>query len=82
VLTNQLEVLHQYQREITRLYQVPFTLVTVREFWIRSPRGKWQFFLIRHVSVIEIQADGTYEPRAALPVIIPGTTEFTSENNK
>lgn len=90
--TNPLEVLHQYQRELARLHQVPLTLVTAREFWIRSPRGKWQFFLIRHDSVIEIQADGTYIHRAALPVIIPGPArendsagingEFTSENNK
>jgi hypothetical protein len=57
---NPLEVLHQYQREVARLHQVPLTVVTAREFWIRSPRGKWQFFLIRHDSVIEIQTDGTY----------------------
>jgi len=90
--TNPLEILYQYQREIARLHQVPLTLVTAREFWIRSPRGKWQFFLIRHDSVIEIQADGTHISRAALPVIIPGPAQenasartkgdFTSENKE
>lgn len=89
--TNPLELLHQYQPEIARLHQVPLTLVTAREFWIRSPRGKWQFFLIRHDSVIEIQADGTHLSRAVLPVIIPGPAgegdsegtngEFTPEND-
>ena len=90
--TNPLEILYQYQGEIARLHQVPLTLVTAREFWIRSPRGKWQFFLIRHDSVIEIQADGTHISRAALPVIIPGPAQenasggtnwdFTSENKE
>ena len=90
--TNPLEILYQYQDEIARLHQVPLTVVTAREFWIRSPRGKWQFFLIRHDSVIEIQADGTHISRAALPVIIPGPAQenasagtngdFTSENKE
>ena len=90
--TNPLEILYQYQREIARLHQVPLTVVTAREFWIRSPRGKWQFFLIRHDSVIEIQADGTHISRAALPVIIPGPAQenasagtngdFTSKNKE
>ena len=62
-----LEVLHQYQREIAHIHRVPLTVVTAREFWVRSPRGKWQFFLIRHDSVIEIQADGTHNPVQHFP---------------
>lgn len=87
-----LEVLQQYQRDIAHLHRVPLTLVTAREFWVRHPNGTWQFFLIRHDSVIEIQADGTYTPAAAIPLIIPectgdetspgGDTGFTSEDNK
>jgi hypothetical protein len=63
------EVLHQYQREIAHVHRVPLTAVTAREFWVRHPNGTWQFFLIRHDSVIEIGADGTWTPRAELPVI-------------
>jgi len=55
--TNPLEVLHQYQREVARLHQVPLTLVTAREFLTpffqvsfglylrhRNPGFLWAFF--------------------------------------
>jgi len=89
--TNPLEVLYQYRREIGLLHRVPLTTISAREFWVRTPRGKWQFFLIRHDSVVEIQRDGTYIPRANLPVIIPEVQEdvpagtngdFTYENDE
>lgn len=70
-----LEVLHQYQREIAHVHRVPLTLVTVREFWVRHPNGTWQFFLIRHDSIIEIRAGGTYTPDEVIPAIIPGPAE-------
>jgi hypothetical protein len=86
-----LEVLHQYQREIAHIHRVPLTVVTAREFWVRHPNGQWQFFLIRHDSIIEIRADGTYIPQAVIPAIVPGPAEnatfpdgdtnFTSEDN-
>lgn len=68
--TYPLEVLNQYQREVAQVHRVPLTQVTAREFWFRSPRGKWQFFLIRHDSIVEIRADGMYNPPAELPIII------------
>jgi hypothetical protein len=66
-----LEIMHQYQREIAHVHRVPLTTVTAREFWVRHPNGTWQFFLIRHDSIMEIQANGTYTPRAEIPAIIP-----------
>ena len=84
-----LEVLHQYQREIAHVHRVPLTAVTAREFWVRHPNGTWQFFLIRHDSLIEVQADGTYPPggnsrdhpgtrrKKSIPC---GEPDFTSEN--
>jgi hypothetical protein len=63
-----LEILHRYQRDIASLHRVALTSVTAREFWVRSPNGTWQFFLIRHDSVMEIQADGMYIPCGSLPV--------------
>ncbi len=62
------EALFRYEREIASLHRVALTLVTAREFWVRSPAGEWQYFLIRHDSVIEVQADGMYIPREALPI--------------
>ena len=66
--TYALQILIHYQREIASLHQVALTSVTVREFWVRSPNGTWQFFLIRHDSVLEIRADGMYIPRESIPV--------------
>ncbi len=66
--TYPLEILHRYEREIARLHRVTLTRVTTREFWVRSPNGTWQFFLVRHDSVMEIRADGVYIPHEALPV--------------
>lgn len=69
--TYPLEILRQYQREIAKVHRVPLTRVTAREFWCRSPRGKWQFFLIRHDSIVEVRADGMYIPMAELPAPVP-----------
>ncbi len=66
--TYPLEILHRYERDIASLHQVALTNVTAREFWVRSPRGTWQFFLIRHDSVLEIRADGKYVPHESRPV--------------
>ncbi len=66
--TYPLEVLCKYQREIASLHRVALTSVTAREFWARSPSGEWQFFLVRHDSVVEVRADGKYIPRELLPL--------------
>jgi len=62
------EALFKYEREIASLHRVALTQATAREFWVRSPSGKWQYFLIRHDSITEVQADGRYIPREALPL--------------
>ncbi len=90
--TYALEVMNSYQREIASLHQVPLTSGTAREFWVRSPKGTWQFFLIKQDSVLEIQAEGLYilpESLQATTVDLPGTaavgTDFPispSENGK
>ncbi len=63
------EVMNRYQREITSLHQVPLTNGTVREFWVRSPDGTWQFFLVKNDSVREIRADGVEILPESLPVM-------------
>lgn len=62
------EILHQYQRELASLHRVSLTFATAREFWVRSPSGSWQFFLVRHDSVVEVRADGMYIPHETLPI--------------
>ncbi len=63
-----LEVLQQYQYDIARVHRLPQTKVTAREFWIRMPNAKWQFFLIRADGITEIGPDGRHYPKAELPV--------------
>lgn len=60
------ELLRTYPREIASLHRISPTGVTVREFWVRSPSGEWQYFQIREESVIEIQADGRVIPRESI----------------
>jgi len=69
--TDPFEILQQYRRDAGRLHRIPLTAVTARELWVRTPRGKWQFFLIRHDSIFEVQRDGTVIPHVALPINIP-----------
>lgn len=71
-----LEVLSQYRYDIARVHRLPLTEVTAREFWLRLPNGKWQYFLVRHDGLFEIEADGRHFPRAELPVV---TAEFSPE---
>jgi hypothetical protein len=66
--TYPMEILCKYQRDIANLHRVALTQATAREFWVRPPDGKWQFFLVRHDSVIEIRADGMYIPHESLPI--------------
>lgn len=67
LFTYEMECLQRYRREIGSLHRVALTRVTAREFWIRSPRRTWQFFLIGYDSVREIRADGMGIPRESLP---------------
>jgi hypothetical protein len=66
--TYALEVFCKYQRELASLHRVALTSVTAREFWVRSPNGTWQFFLVRHDSILEVRADGMYIPCESIPV--------------
>jgi hypothetical protein len=66
--TYPLEILCRYQREVASLHRVALTRATAREFWCRAPDGSWQFFLIRHDSVVEVRADGMYIPKESVPI--------------
>jgi hypothetical protein len=64
------EVLEKYRIDIARAHRLPLTDVTAREFWLRLKNGTWQFFIIRHNGLFEIQKDGKYSPRAELPLVM------------
>jgi hypothetical protein len=67
-----IEIFRTYRSDIARIHRVPLTTISAREIWIRLPRGEWQYFLVRHDSVVEIQADGTHISRMELPIPVPG----------
>ncbi len=66
--TYAIEALEKFRHDIARAHRLPLTEVTAREFWLRLKDGTWQFFLIRHDGLFEIQKDGRYYMRAELPV--------------
>jgi hypothetical protein len=78
--TYPLEILHRYQREIACLHRVALTSVTAREFWVRSPKRTWQFFLVRYDSVLEIRADGLYIPCESLPVMTADLSDTSADS--
>jgi hypothetical protein len=79
-------ILHDYQREIRHLSRVPLTLVSAREFWVRSPKGSWQFFRVEKDCVTEIQPDGSGLPGIpATPVsgaLLSGDTDPEKASSK
>lgn len=66
-------ILEEYQREIRHLSKVPLTPVSAREFWVRSPKGNWQFFHVGNDDVTEIASDGQVPPGTGLPLEVPET---------
>lgn len=52
-------VLQEYHRGIRQLSKVPLTPVCAREFWVRSPRGTWQYFMIENMTAKELGTDGS-----------------------
>jgi hypothetical protein len=68
--TTPFEILNQYRSDAGRLHNIPLTAVSARELWVRTPRGKWQFFLIRQDSVLEVQREGMLIPRVPVPISI------------
>jgi len=68
-----MDVIRQYQRDIKRMARMPHTRVMAWELWLRLPHDRWQFFLIRPDSIVEIRADGNIFYRPVLPVPVADT---------
>jgi hypothetical protein len=60
------EVLTGCKREIARLRKVPATSVLIRELWVRSHDGAWQFFLVLDDRIVEIPAEAMPESLAGV----------------
>jgi len=64
------EVLQNYEREIRHLARVPQNAVDAREFWVRSPRGTFHFFLIGKDRIFGLQADGSIMTGIDYPLVV------------
>jgi hypothetical protein len=62
------EILYNYEREIRHLARVPLNSVDAREFWVRSPRGTFHFFLIGKDRIFGLQADGSVMSGTGYPL--------------
>jgi len=54
------DLVARYPRDLARLRRVPATAVSLRELWVRTSTGAWQYFLVLDDQIIEI-------PAAAIP---------------
>lgn len=57
VVTEMDQILSLCRREIAGLRRVPSSAVFVRELWVRSPIGTWQFFLVLDDTIVEMPAE-------------------------
>ena len=74
--------------KIRHLARVPLNTVDTREFWVRSPRRTFHFFLIDKDSILELQADGSVMtgagylpelPMPTVPAVLPAGTDPATE---
>lgn len=54
-LSDRQDVLTKFKKEILGLLKIPQTGVVLRELWVRSPRGSWQYFRILDNDILEIR---------------------------
>lgn len=54
VTSDHTQILAGCKKEIARLRRVPASSVFVRELWVRSPIGTWQYFLVLDDLLVEI----------------------------
>ena len=81
------DLLTAYPRDVARIRRVPATPVCIREIWVRSDAGTWQYFLVLDDRIVEIpgeilqqnggdrylRGDAPGPDRSALPGISPAT---------
>ena len=48
------EILADCRRELSRLRCIPETAVVMCELWVRSPKGRWRYFLVTRDGAVEI----------------------------
>jgi hypothetical protein len=59
------EIVKKYKKDLLFLCTIPITDVVIREIWVRSPRGSWQYFRILDDGIMEIRNRGHFDRSAA-----------------
>jgi len=59
------DIVGKYKKELLFLCTIPLTDVAIRELWVRSPRGSWQYFRLLKDGIMEIRNDGHYDRTSA-----------------
>jgi hypothetical protein len=54
-ISDRQEVLRKFRKEILLFLKIPLSGVVLRELWVRSPRGSWQYFRILDDDILEIR---------------------------
>jgi hypothetical protein len=60
-----LDIADKYKDDLIRLRAIPLTGVVLRELWVRSPKGDWQYFRILKDGIMEIRNSGNFDRSAA-----------------
>jgi hypothetical protein len=60
-----LEIASKYTHELLLLRTIPATMVILRELWIRSPKGSWQYYRILKDGIMEIRNSGDFDRSTA-----------------
>jgi hypothetical protein len=63
------EIISACQRDIIALRKVPATPVHIRELWVRSSAGGWQYFLVLDDLIVEIPPEALPENMAGAKAI-------------
>ena len=54
-ISDRQDVVMKFKKEILGLLSIPQTGVVLRELWVRSPKGSWQYFRILDNDILEIR---------------------------
>lgn len=58
------EIGFRYKKDLLYLCNFPLTNVVLREMWVRSPRGSWQYFRVLKDGIMEIRNSGHFDRSA------------------
>lgn len=62
------EILEVCSQDIARIRRIPPTAGLVRELWVRTPKGAWQFYIVLDDRIVEIPPESLPGNAGVLPL--------------